>query len=279
MEPNAEQTSFEELKASKGLPVAAHVSAACRWIRCGTTKLPLFTTGLCTSSMDMAWHLSTKCCFPDWASVLAAAQSAGRGQFGRSWHSPAGNLYATVRIQRPGPAWNDLLPLMLAEAMRGVLKRFGVAPSIKWPNDLIIGGKKVGGILVESRNDIVMAGLGLNLVSAPQPDELRHPLAQPAGCLGQSGLRLTPMQVWIPFIREARSLIGRALLDGDPRRFVDNLTPHLAYRGETVLLDAYAAGQQPAVFLGLDEVGAIRVLTAEGERTFRSGSLYPMIQS
>ena len=279
MKRNTESGSLEKMEVRTDLQLAAHASVACRWIQCGTIKIPLFTTGLCTSSMDVAWHLSTKRCFPDWASVLSAAQSSGRGQFGRSWCSPAGNLYATVRIQQPGPSWNDLLPLMLAEAMRGVLNTLGLTPAIKWPNDLIIGGKKVGGILLERRNDIVMAGLGLNLISAPQPSELRHPLAQPAGYLGQFGLRLAPMQVWIPFIREARALIRRALLDGAPRRFVENLTPHLAYRGETVLLDAYAAGQQPAVFQGLDENGAIKVLTAEGERTFHSGSLYPMNQS
>lgn len=228
--------------------------------------------------MDVAWLLSEKLRFPDWASVLSATQSSGRGQFGRAWFSPPGNVYGTVRIPLLGPDWSDLVPLMLAEAVRGVLKKLGVAPAIKWPNDLIIAGKKVGGILLENRNDKVMAGVGLNLVSAPHSRELRHPLAPPAGYLGEFGVRCTPMRIWISFVREARSLIQRALLHGNPERFVDSLTPHLAYMGESILLDVYAAGGQPAVFQGLDASGAIKVLTSQGERVFRSGSMYPMIQ-
>jgi BirA family biotin operon repressor/biotin-[acetyl-CoA-carboxylase] ligase len=228
--------------------------------------------------MDTAWHLSEMRCFPEWASVLAESQSSGRGQFGRRWHSPPGNLYGTVRIQQPGTTWKDLVPLILAEAMRSVLQKLGVTPAIKWPNDLILDGKKIGGILVESRAGKVMAGLGLNLVSAPHPRELRHPLAPPAGYLEASGLQLKPVSVWISFIREARSLIAHAIRGSEPRRFIERLTPHMAYRGESVLLDAYAAGGQPVVFQGLDASGAIKVLTAEGERVFHSGSMYPVMQ-
>lgn len=228
--------------------------------------------------MDVAWRLNEEHCFPDWASVLTATQFSGRGQFGRTWNSPPGNVYGTVRIPRPGPAWSDLLPLLLADTVRGVLENLGVTATIKWPNDLIVGGKKVGGILLESRSEIVMAGLGLNLSSAPQPHELRHPLAHPAGCLGEFGVRRTPMEIWISFICEARRLIQHLLLHGDPERFVAGLTPHLAYIGESILLDAYAEGRQPALYLGLDAGGAIKVLTSEGERIFRSGSIYPMMQ-
>lgn len=228
--------------------------------------------------MDVAWSLVAEGRFPDWASVLSATQSAGRGQFGRTWHSPVGNVYGSVRIPRLEPVWSDLLPLMLADALRRILKRRGLATAIKWPNDLIVGRKKVGGILLETRSDVVIAGLGVNLVSAPQPQELRHPLAQAAGYLGQFGVHLTPLEIWIPFIREARSLIRNTRLHGDPQQFIGGLSPHLAYIGESILLDAFAAGEQPAVFQGLEADGAIKVLTCEGERIFRSGSIYPMMQ-
>jgi BirA family biotin operon repressor/biotin-[acetyl-CoA-carboxylase] ligase len=274
MEPNAEYANLEKVTSEKRLQPAAHSSITCRWMSCGSSKLPLFTTGSCPSSMDVAWRLSAELRFPGWASVLSATQSSGRGQFGRTWISPPGNVYGTVRIPRLGPVWSDLAPLMLAEAMRRVLRSLGVAPAIKWPNDLIVGGKKVGGVLLETRSGIVMAGLGLNLVSAPPPHELRHPLAQPAGCLEEFGVQRKPMEVWISFVCEARSLIRHVLLTSDPERFVDSLTPHQAY----ILLDAYAAGGLPALYLGVDAGGAIKVLTSEGERIFRSGSIYPMMQ-
>ena len=278
MEPEAESAVVDRLKSEKRLQPAIQPSVACRRIRCGSSSHPLYTIESCTSSMDVAWHLCNHVSFPEWASVMATVQSSGRGQFGRTWHSPPGNLYATVRIQRPGQDWNDLVPLLLAEAMRCVLNRLSVATAIKWPNDLIVAGKKVGGILLETRSDVVMAGVGLNLVSAPKPGELRHPLAPTAGYLGESGLRLAPMEIWIPFIHEARRQIRQARVGGDPRRFVHSLSAHLAYMGETVLLDAYAGGGKPAVFKGVDEKGAIRVLTQEGERVFHSGSMYPATQ-
>lgn len=228
--------------------------------------------------MDVAWRLSNERSFPDWASVLSATQFSGRGQFGRTWKSPPGNVYGTVRIPRLGPAWSDLQPLLLAETVRGLLENLGLPAAIKWPNDLIVDGKKVGGILLETRSDIVMAGLGLNLSSAPQPHDLRHPLAQPAGYLGEFGVWCTPMEIWVSFIHEAHRLIQHLHLLGDPERFVDSLTPRLAYIGESILLDAYAEGRQPALYLGVDAGGAIKVLTSEGERIFRSGSIYPMMQ-
>ncbi|MEJ2662208.1 MAG: biotin--[acetyl-CoA-carboxylase] ligase [Desulfobacteraceae bacterium] len=228
MEPEAESAIPDKLKSVKHLQPVIQPSVTRSWIRCGSSSLPLYATESCTSSMDVAWRLCSQASFPEWASVVAAVQSSGRGQFGRTWHSPPGNLYATVRIQRPGQDWNDLVPLLLAEAMRCVLNRLGVATAIKWPNDLIVAGKKVGGILLETRSDVVMAGLGLNLVSAPRPGELRHPMAPTAGYLGEFGLRLAPLEVWIRFIHEARRQIRDARVDGDPRRFVGNLGAHLA---------------------------------------------------
>jgi BirA family biotin operon repressor/biotin-[acetyl-CoA-carboxylase] ligase len=228
--------------------------------------------------MDVAWFLNMERRFPEWASVLASTQSLGRGQFGRTWYSPPGNVYGTVRVPWLGPVWSDLVPLMLADAMRRILNNLRIIPAIKWPNDLIVGGKKIGGILLESKTKTVMAGLGLNLVSAPQPHELRHPSVQPAGCLAELGIQLSPTEIWISFIREAQSVIQQAIFNGDPARFVHSLTPHLAYIGEPIRLDAHAAGEQAAVFLGLDVSGAIRVRTPDGEQIIRSGSIYPMLQ-
>ncbi len=256
---------------------AADTAADCRKLDGESAEPVFFTTETCTSTMDVAWRLSAEHRFPDWASVLAATQTAGRGQFGRTWYSPPGNLYGTLRIQRLEPVWSDLVPLLLAESLRVVLAGMNLSAAIKWPNDLLIGGKKVGGILVEARSDTVMAGVGLNLVSVPLPRDLRHRLAPPAGSLREFGVQRTPLAVWSPFVQEVRSLIRRSVLQGDPQRFVAGLTPHLAYIGEPILLDAYEAADRPAVFLGLDARGAIRVRTCQGVRTFRSGSVYPMM--
>lgn len=106
--------------------------------------------------------------------VIAEAQTAGRGRRGRSWASPAGkNLYASL-VLRPelppqrAPELTLLAAVAVAEALRGE----GVEASIKWPNDLQVGGKKIAGILTElsaesDRVHFVVLGLGVNLNAAP----------------------------------------------------------------------------------------------------------------
>jgi len=116
------------------------------------------------------------------AIVIADAQSGGKGRLGRSWVSPPGvNLYLSV-ILRPSvsataaPQLNLLAAVAVAEAISEVCQLF---PSIKWPNDVLIDGKKVCGILAEMQTDAgelraVILGIGVN-INAPLsafPEEL-----------------------------------------------------------------------------------------------------------
>jgi len=106
--------------------------------------------------------------------VVAEQQTAGRGRRGRTWASPPGkNLYASL-VLRPelppqrAPELTLLAAVAVAEALRGE----GVEASIKWPNDLQAGGKKIGGILTElsaeaDRVHFVVLGMGVNLNAAP----------------------------------------------------------------------------------------------------------------
>ena len=114
--------------------------------------------------------------------VLADRQTAGRGRRGRSWASPAGvGLYTSVllRPQQP-PARVPLLTLVaglgVAEAIEEVA---GVATRLKWPNDVVVEGRKVAGILAETASadeqaDHVVIGIGINVNHGPQdlPEEL-----------------------------------------------------------------------------------------------------------
>lgn len=98
--------------------------------------------------------------------VTADEQTAGYGRQGRTWISPAEkNLYATfcLFLSESYPLFTFVMALSIAK----VLKEHGLEPEIKWPNDLLIGGKKIGGILCESRSvgsQYFMAiGVGLNV--------------------------------------------------------------------------------------------------------------------
>lgn len=117
------------------------------------------------------------------AALLARRQTAGRGQFGRDWEAPHGNLSLSVLLRPPVAAlpgrhpghWALLCGVALAEAVAGFHPpgRLG----LKWPNDLLLDGRKLGGILIEAGDGWLVAGFGVNLRSAP-------PLSPLPACLG-----------------------------------------------------------------------------------------------
>jgi BirA family biotin operon repressor/biotin-[acetyl-CoA-carboxylase] ligase len=108
--------------------------------------------------------------------VVARSQTAGRGRLGRRWASPAGNFYMTLMF--PAPAMDRIGEIALVAALGAgeALTRLlpGTARiSYKWPNDLMIEGKKLGGILIESEIDPagrrwVAVGIGINVAQAPE---------------------------------------------------------------------------------------------------------------
>ena len=119
------------------------------------------------STMDVAAELA-EAGQPEGALVWAAVQERGRGRLGRAWFSPEGGLYLSV-VLRPKAAvdrWPQLslvAGLAAAEAVHEVTR---LEPRIRWPNDLLVNGSKVAGILVEGKGNAVIAGIGINVTSA-----------------------------------------------------------------------------------------------------------------
>jgi BirA family biotin operon repressor/biotin-[acetyl-CoA-carboxylase] ligase len=108
---------------------------------------------------------------PEGTVVVAQTQTAGRGRLGREWASPPGGLWFSV-ILRPIAAPHDVPMLVLAAgvaASRGIERGCGVRVGLRWPNDLMVGGGKVGGILAEAGPGLrwVVLGIGVNANLAP----------------------------------------------------------------------------------------------------------------
>ena len=107
---------------------------------------------------------------PEGAVVIAETQTKGKGRIGRKWESPAGmNLYLSI-ILRPkvAPQGAQGLTFVAAVAAAEAVLANGVKPAVKWPNDILIGGRKTAGILLEmdsepDRVHFVIAGIGVNL--------------------------------------------------------------------------------------------------------------------
>ena len=206
--------------------------------------------------------------------LLATQQTAGRGRRGRRWHSAPGaglTFSLAVRVARP-PRELAALSLVAGVAAARALRALGVArAALKWPNDLLVDGAKLGGILVETRGGGAAAaraviGIGINLRGA---DALSARLRRPVASLDQF--------LEVPAEDLLRGIVS-SLLEALGQFETGGLD---AVRGEWEALHAHA-GQRLRVRLadgrsvsgiaaGLDGDGGLRLRTRAGLRAVRSG--------
>ncbi|GBC77938.1 Bifunctional ligase/repressor BirA [bacterium HR08] len=132
-----------------------------------------------TSTNDVARELA-EAGAEEGTTVVAAEQTAGRGRYARRWHSPKGEgLYHSIILRPPvPPSRAPVLSLIAAVALAETLREeYGVAADIKWPNDVMIGGRKVAGILMELEADedrvrYIILGVGVNINQVSFPEEI-----------------------------------------------------------------------------------------------------------
>jgi BirA family biotin operon repressor/biotin-[acetyl-CoA-carboxylase] ligase len=209
------------------------------------------------------------------AAVIADAQSAGRGQRGRAWQSPPG---AAVYLTVAWPSGRRLaglagLSLVVGLAVRNTLAQWGIDAQLKWPNDVWVERRKLGGILIEvigdRRGSIVLIGIGLNL---KLPADAAAAIDQPWIDLAQ---RLDPLPARNSLIGALLAELHRCLLrfeqDGlaaflDQWRSADALAGHAIW-----LLEAQE--RVPARALGIDALGRLRVDFAGRQRLIASGEV------
>lgn len=103
--------------------------------------------------------------------IHALAQSAGRGRYRRTWVSHHGNLYASFIYK--SPERDPKLSYAVAVAIAETLIALGMTPEIKWPNDVLIGGKKISGVLIEYSQNFVIVGVGINIKTCPTVKEYK----------------------------------------------------------------------------------------------------------
>jgi len=136
---------------------------------------------------------------PTW--ICALEQTAARGRRGRPWRSPPGNFAASLVMRPEGPPGQVALrsfvaALALRDALAAVTGR-PEALGLKWPNDVLLNGGKVAGILLESlgqgpRVDTLVIGIGVNMAAAPSATELEPGAVPPVSLAEETGVRVTP---------------------------------------------------------------------------------------
>ena len=211
----------------------------------GRPRLHLRVT---TSTNDRARALAQDGA-PHGTLVTAAAQHAGRGRQGRTWSAPPDRALLLSLVLRDPPA---LLPLAAALAVAEVA---GPSAQIKWPNDVLVEGRKVAGILAEGRPHEGWAVLGIGLNVALRVDELPPELHATAGTLGLTPADLEPtLDRLLAALERALALDATALLEAYRQRD--------ALRGHEV---TWAGGRGRAA--GVDGAGRLVVELPEGGRT------------
>ncbi len=200
--------------------------------------------------------------------VIAEAQSAGRGRGGRSWTSePRAGLWMTL-IERPRDADAlDVLSLRVGLHLAPVLERWTSGPvSLKWPNDLYVGRRKLAGVLIEARwrgarADWVAIGVGINLTPpADAPDAVGLHRADVTGSAPADATAVLAEAV--PAMRAAAFATG-------PLR-ADEL---LAFASRDLARDRSVTEPARGTARGISPAGELLVETAAGLSSYRTGSL------
>jgi len=233
------------------------------------------------STNDVAWEALAQG-MPDGTVVVADAQTRGRGRAGRAWNTAAGKGLAMSVLLHGGcetrPDARGALPLAAGLALARALERLGARADLKWPNDLLIGGRKVAGLLCESRvgaaavvaADAIVIGAGVNVAEAPA--DFPEALSGSATSLAIAGCATSREEVAAEFLNALEPL-WRELEEGDRGAVLAAWRERASFWGRTVRVRT-PAGEVSGVARGLSEGGGL-VLDREGggEVTVLAGDL------
>ena len=211
--------------------------------------------------------------------IVAAAQTAGRGRMGRTWFSPAGaGLYASVVIRDPraAPLLTLAAGVALAEAIRTAV---GLPVEIKWPNDLVIDSglgrrRKVAGILTEGSSSAdgiqyVIVGFGINLLPVVFPSDIG---IRPTSLAGELGRDVDPAALLAECLAALAERV-RDLVHGRQSHVLDRwLTLSPSATGSRVECDG-PGGPVAGTTAGIAPDGALLVRTADTVHAVRAGQV------
>ena len=202
--------------------------------------------------------------------VVSDRQDGGKGRRGRSWASPSGVGIWMSLILRPeiAPSSASMLTLAAALAVReGIQEETGLSPLIKWPNDLVLNGKKICGILTEMSTELmeiqyVITGIGINVNQREFPPEIRDTATSLSLEAGRSFRRSSLIAAILKAFEKDYTAF---LKTGDLSLLLEEYNACLVNRGKEVcILDPL--GEYRAVAEGIDESGSLLVTLPDGTR-------------
>jgi BirA family biotin operon repressor/biotin-[acetyl-CoA-carboxylase] ligase len=222
-----------------------------------------------TSTNDLA-QTWAKQGAPDLALVAANKQTAGKGRAGRAWSTPPGTALAFSLVLRPGsseearealPRLGGVAGLAVASTLQSIYK---LQTEIKWPNDVLLQGKKVCGILAEAdwvgnHIDSIVLGIGINVLegSVPPASNLRLPATSIEAVSGRQPNRL---QILAEILQAFKVWRSKA-----PADVISAWEAYLAYKDRLVRVDPGGGESYRGRITGLDRSGYLQVETLSGK--------------
>jgi BirA family biotin operon repressor/biotin-[acetyl-CoA-carboxylase] ligase len=202
--------------------------------------------------------------------VIADRQTSGKGRMGRQWESPGGvNLYASILLRPPIPPFETprLTFLSAIAVCRAIARCCALQPTVKWPNDILLNGAKVAGLLNEMSSEpdqvhYVVLGIGVNLNMRPEqfPEALLYPATSLAIATGQPVSRLEFTRLLLQEIDD----LYQIYLEQGSEPILKAWTELCDMTGKKLQVDCNQQ-QIEGVMLGLAEDGALMVRTATGK--------------
>lgn len=205
--------------------------------------------------------------------VLAESQTDGLGRAQRTWSSRTGGLYLNVVWTMTDPSQIAQLPMLAAAAVHRAVTAVGVENAgIKWPNDILVDGHKLGGILIHARHGarlLATVGFGINVVETPDLSGLPGPSAiSLADILGPGDAFERPITVITTFLEH---FTGRL---HDPRPAVEHWKAHLVHtEGENISLSTSSGAVISGTYAGVNPDGHLMIQTEDGLKTLTGGDI------
>ncbi|WP_170167006.1 biotin--[acetyl-CoA-carboxylase] ligase [Paracoccus methylarcula] len=226
-----------------------------------------------------AFRLAPRLSGPAW--IMAHRQEAGRGRRGRPWADPPGNFAATLVLHPDGsPADAARLSFVAALALHDALTglcgpQLNIA--LKWPNDLLLNGGKLSGILLESAGagkqmNALAIGIGVNLANAPDREAVEEHATRPVSLKGETGLVIAPEEL-LDALAPAFDQWWRQMRGHGFAPIRQAWLARAAKLGETIIARV-GTTRTEGRFDGIDDSGALILTTPRGRQAIPAAEIY-----
>ncbi len=228
-----------------------------------------------TSTLDVVRDVARDQSGPFW--LLAHRQTAARGRRGRAWQMPSGNFAATLvlRLNEP-PARIALRSFVMSLALQRAFAEVTGAPGafeLKWPNDVLLNGGKVAGILLESAvPGMLSIGVGVNLVAAPDVADVEEGAVTPVALAAETGVNCAA-EDFLQILAHHFAKVEKQFqtLDFEPIRA--GWLAHAARLGETITART-GSDSVTGIFEDVDAAGHLVVRGPRGVTTIAAADIY-----